>query len=88
LTPKLKLINNVSYLQFDDTSSLEAVRQDGSIGRNIGFDLSSGLLYRPFLNNNVQFRLGGAILLPENGLENLFGDKRLYDVFTNVILQY
>jgi hypothetical protein len=88
LTPKLKLINNVSYLQFDDTSSLEAVRQDGSIGRNIGFDISSGLLYRPFLNNNVQFRLGGAILLPENGLENLFGDKRLYDVFTNVILQY
>lgn len=88
LTPKLKLINNVSYLQFDNTSSLEAVRQDGSIGRDIGFDISTGLLYRPFLNNNVQFRFGGALLLPEKGLENLFGDKRLYDVFTNVILQY
>jgi len=88
ITPKLKLINNVSFLQFDDTSSLRAVRQDGSIDRSIGFDVSSGLLYRPFLNNNVQFRFGGAVLFPEEGTENLFGDETLFDIFSNVILQY
>lgn len=88
LTPKLKLINNVSFLQFDDTSVLETVRQDGSIPRNIGFDFSSGILYRPFLNNNVMLRLGASALVTNSGFDNLFGDRTLYDVFGNVILQY
>lgn len=88
ITPKLRLVNNASFLQFDTTDSLEALRQDGSISRDIGFDLSSGLLYRPFLNNNVQFRLGGSILLPEAGTKNLFGDENLFNVFSNVILLY
>lgn len=88
LTPKLKLINNFTYLQFDQTEVLEALRQDGSISREIGFDLSSGLLYRPFLNNNVQVRAGGAMLLPASGTENLFGDERLFSLFTNLIFLY
>lgn len=88
LTPKLKLINNVSFLQFDDTAVLETLRQDGSFSRNIGFDFSSGLLYRPFLNNNVIVRLGTSALVVDDGFENLFGDKVLYDVFGNLILQY
>jgi hypothetical protein len=86
--PTLKLINNVSYLQFDQTDVLETTRQDGSISRDIGIDLSSGLLYRPFLNNNVQFRLGGAVLLPSSGAKNLFGDERLFSLFSNVIFVY
>jgi hypothetical protein len=88
LMPELKLISNVSYLQFDQTATIEALRQDGSINRDIGWDLSTGVLYRPFLNNNVQFRLGGACLIPASGQKNLFGDKTNYDAFTNVILQY
>ncbi len=88
LTPKLKLVNNASYLQFDDTSVLETLRQDGSIPRGIGFDFSTGLLYRPFLNNNVILRVGTSALVTNNGFENLFGDRTLYDVFGNVILQY
>lgn len=88
LTPKLRLINNASYLQFDDTSSLEALRQDGSIDNSIGFDLSSGLLYRPFLNNNVQLRAGGAVLIPDEALNNLFGNESLYQFFTSLTLQY
>ena len=88
ITPKLKLINNLSFLQFDRTDSLRALRQDGSIDRDIGMDLSSGFLYRPWLNNNVQIRLGGAALFPGEGLENLYGDQTLYQIFTNLILQY
>ncbi|MCO6430002.1 MAG: hypothetical protein J5J00_04015 [Deltaproteobacteria bacterium] len=88
ITPKLKLINNVSYIQFDDVSTLNILRQDGSFDRDLGWDLSSGILYRPFLNNNVQIRAGTAFLLPNKGFENLFGDRTLYQVFTNLILQY
>jgi hypothetical protein len=86
--PELKVISNVSYLQFDQTATLEALRQDGSIARDIGVDLSLGLLYRPFLNNNVQIRVGSGVLLPAAGHENLFGDRINYDAFTNLILQY
>jgi len=88
LTPKLKLITNGSFLQFDSPQVLQAVRQDGSIGRTIGYDLSAGFLYRPFLNNNVQLRVGAATLIPQEGVKNLFGSEILWDVFTNVILQY
>ena len=88
MTPRLKLISNLSYLQFDEVAVLELLRQDGSISRDIGVDLSAGLLYRPFLNNNVQFRLGSAVLLPSSGVQNLFGDEPLYHVFSNAIFQY
>jgi len=86
--PELKVISNVSYLQFDQTATLESLRQDGSIARDIGVDLSLGLLYRPFLNNNVQVRVGSGVLLPAAGHENLFGDRVNYDAFTNLIFQY
>jgi len=86
--PELKFISNVTYLQFDQTATLEALRQDGSIARDIGVDLSVGLIYRPFLNNNVQIRVGSGVLLPAAGHENLFSDRVNYDAFTNLILQY
>lgn len=88
LTPTLKLINNISFLQFDSSAVLRTLRQDGSIDRDIGFDFSSGFLFRPFLNNNVQIRLGASALVTDSGFENLYGDKVLYDVFSNLILQY
>lgn len=88
VTPKLKLITNGTFYQFDNVEVLKAVRQDGTFDRDVGFDLSAGFLYRPFLNNNVQFRLGGAVLFPGDGFENLYGDKVLYDVFSNLIFQY
>jgi hypothetical protein len=86
--PELKLVTNASYLQFDQVGPLEVARQDGSIDQEIGVDLSAGVIYRPFLNNNVQLRAGAACLLPGSGYKNLFGDRVNYDVFTNVILQY
>jgi len=86
--PELKLVTNASFLQFDQVGPLEVVRQDGSIDKEIGFDLSAGVIYRPFLNNNVQIRVGGACLLPGTGYRNLFGDRINYDIFSNLILQY
>jgi hypothetical protein len=86
--PELKLITNASFLQFDQTAPLKAVRQDASIDRNLGWDLSAGILYRPFLNNNVQVRSGIATLLPASGKRDLFGNDILYSAFTNLILQY
>ncbi len=86
--PELKLITNASLLQFDQVAVIQDLRQDGSISRNIGVDLSVGFLYRPFLNNNVLIRTGVGVLLPGQGQKNLFGDKTNYDAFTNFIFQY
>ena len=88
LTPKLKLVNNLSFIQFDSTESISFLRHDGSFNNSLGYDLSSGFLYRPFLNNNVQIRAGAAAFLVDKGFKNLFGSDPLYQVFSNVIFQF
>lgn len=88
LTPTVRLITNASYLEFDTLGPLETLRHDGSLGRSIGVDLSAGILYRPFFNNNIQFRFGASTLLPGDGLDALYKDETLYDVFSNIILLY
>jgi hypothetical protein len=57
---------------FDKTNVLEQFLFDGNIHREIGLDLSSGLEYRPFLSNNVIFRIGVAGLLPGRGFKEIY----------------
>jgi hypothetical protein len=92
ILPELRLSFNANYLRFNDTSSLEALRQQGDIGNSIGWDLSSALIWRPFLNQNVVLRLSGAVLLPGSGFNDLYGsqgdDDYYYSVLGNLVLTY
>ena len=88
ITPKLKAITNVTYLQFADTKSLQLILFDDKIGRNIGIDYSLGLEYRPFLNNNVIFIVGAAALQPMGGYKDLFQSTTQYSIFTSITLTY
>ncbi|MBX7106659.1 MAG: hypothetical protein K1X57_21470, partial [Gemmataceae bacterium] len=93
LTPKLKLVNNASFLWFDKTNSLERFTFDGRIDREIGADLSTGVEYRPLLSNNILFTAGVATLLPGRGFKQLYGhlDKDvdpLWAGFVEMILTY
>lgn len=88
LTQTMKLINNLSFLQFDEVESLAVLRHDVRFNRDIGYDLSTGIIYRPFLNNNVQVRLGTGFLFPDEGLKRLYGEEVLFHAFTNLLLQY
>jgi hypothetical protein len=72
LTPKLRMINNASFLMFDKTNVLEQFLFDGNIDREIGVDLSSGVEYRPLLSNNVILRFGLATLLPGRGFKEIY----------------
>jgi hypothetical protein len=72
LTPKLKIFNNMNVLWFDQTNVLEHFLFDGRIDRFIGFDLSSGFEYRPFLNEHAVVFLGMSILLPGQGFRDLY----------------
>ena len=86
--PELRISVNANQLFFDNTAVLEATQNGRHIGRDIGFDTSVALVYRPFQTQNVIFRLSGAILIPGDGFKDLYGDHLGYSVLSNLILAY
>ncbi|HEX6834757.1 MAG TPA: hypothetical protein VF132_14560, partial [Rudaea sp.] len=90
LTPRSRVSGNLNELWFDNTSSLEAARQQGSIRRQIGTDASIAWIYRPFFTQNIVLRLSGAALFPGSGFKDLYGTEHsvYYSVLANVILTY
>jgi len=93
LTPKLKSISNVNFLQFDKTNSLETFVFQARIHRFIGTDLSTGLEYRPLLSNNIIAMFGVSTLIPGQGFSDLYSPFRgrvdpLFASFARLILAY
>ncbi len=92
LTPEFRLSANANHLWFENTSSLEALRNEGSIPKEIGFDLSAAAIWRPSAIQNVVFRLSGAALISGKGFDDLFDNLgntgTYYSVLANVILTY
>ena len=72
ITPKLRFINNCNFLWFDKTSILERYVFQKHVGHSIGTDLSTGMEYRPFLNNNVVIVGGVSGLIPGGGFKDLY----------------
>lgn len=72
LTTKFKWINNANYLWFNQTESLEVYTFQEKVRNEIGLDLSSGLEYRPLLNNNILILGGISGLLVGNGFRDLY----------------
>jgi hypothetical protein len=92
ILPQLRLSFNANYLRFNKTAVLENLRQQGNLSNEIGWDLSSAIIWRPFLNQNVVFRLSGAVLLAEDGFKELYGadddDDVFYSALANLVLTY
>ncbi len=98
LTPELRFSTNFNYLAFAETAPLQLLRQQGTVRNEIGYDISAAFIYRPMFTNNVVFRLSGAVLLPGDGLKDLYntngssslfsGGRFLYSVLANLILTY
>ena len=86
VTPELRLSTNANYLEFDDTSSLEFLRNQGNISEEIGWDLSAALTYRPFFTQNVILRASGAVLVAGDGFQDLYETDRDQDLFYSVLL--
>ncbi|MCA9264931.1 MAG: hypothetical protein KDA60_13820, partial [Planctomycetales bacterium] len=72
VTPKMKLISNANFLWFEDTETLELFTFQNNIDEQIGYDLSLGTEYRPFLNDNIRFIGGVSGLYPEAGFKDLY----------------
>lgn len=92
LTPKIRISANASHIWFENVATLQALRQEGSIPKSFGTDLSIAAIYRPKAIQNVVFRLSGAVLDPSKGFSDLFtnssGDDRYYSVLFNAILSF
>jgi protocatechuate 3,4-dioxygenase beta subunit len=91
LSPRLKVVTNVSYLRFADAAIL---RQLAGPGRGfedetIGLDLSVGAKYRPFVNENLFLVLGYSSLMPQGGMAASLGSSsRLYSFVGALQLAY
>lgn len=86
--PELRVSANVNKLFFDDTSVLQVSQGRGTIDPDIGWDLSSAIIWRPNFTQNIVTRLSGAVLLPGDGYEQLNGDAVNYSVLGNIVLTY
>jgi hypothetical protein len=74
VTQRIKAIFNVNYLRFHRTESLEYVLFQNRIRKDIGFDYSVGVAYRPLLINNLTFTFGAALLQTGRGFRDIFTD--------------
>jgi hypothetical protein len=92
LTPTLRLSANANHLWFENTATLQALRVEGSIPKDIGFDLSTAAIWRPKATQNMVFRLSAAVLQPGKGFKDLFANQarhgRYVSLLANVILSY
>ena len=93
VTPKLKLVANANFLWFDDTKSLEVFTFQDKIDSQIGTDLSLGIEYRPYLNDNVQLISGLSSFIPARGFKDLYTPfngkvETLFGHFLEVILTF
>jgi hypothetical protein len=72
LTPRLRMINNVNFLWFDETEPLRTFIFQNRVRNYIGADLSTGFEYRPLLSNNVIMTAGLSTLIPGAGFQDLY----------------
>jgi Carboxypeptidase regulatory-like domain len=75
VTQRIKAVLNVNYLRFHRTEPLEYILFQNRIRKDIGFDYSLGVAYRPLLINNVTLTFGAALLQPGRGFRDIYTDQ-------------
>ena len=79
VSPQLKVVTNVSYLQFADATVLQQLmalqRRPGFEDNAIGWDVGAGAKLRPFVNENLFFVVGFSTLVPHGGFATALGSR-------------
>ncbi len=85
LSPQVRVSANLNHLWFENTSSLQVLRSEGSIPRDIGWDLSLAGIWRPKATQNIVGRLSAAVLVPGAGFKDLFDNKQRDDIYVSIL---
>ena len=92
LLPQLSVSANANHLWFQNTTVLQTLRNEGSIDRSIGWDLSAAATFRPKATQNIVLRLTAATLVSGSGFRDLFdnvnGHRNYYSILANAIVSY
>jgi hypothetical protein len=91
LTPQVRAIGNVSYLRFVDTEVLGVLRNQAAPSREIGWDVSAAVQWRPFMTQNIVINASAAVLLPGRGLKQLYDEGQRgpqYSGLLNVVATF
>jgi hypothetical protein len=90
--PELRVSSSLNHLWFADTTIVEALRQQGNISQDLGWDASMAVTWRPLLSQNIVLRASGAVLSPGAGFNDLFTtnthDGQYYSVLLNAIATF
>src|SRR3546814_20976358 len=57
LSPEVRVSANANHLWFENTATLQTLRNEGSIPKDIGWDLSAAAIWRPQATQNIVMRL-------------------------------
>jgi hypothetical protein len=72
-----------------ETDSIETFLELEAIDRDIGFEASLGIQYRPLLTNNIILNAGASALRPGRGMRKIYeSDDVLWHAFVEVILTW
>jgi hypothetical protein len=75
VTPKLRAFFNYNYLRFNRTEPLELILFQPRVRHEIGHDLGAGIIYRPFLHENVVLAAGASGLRPGTGFTDIYSSN-------------
>ena len=91
LTPEVRVIGNVSYLRFAYTEVLGVLRNQAPPSREIGWDVSAAVQWRPFMSQNLVLNASAAVLLPGRGLKQLYDEGQRgpqYSMLVNLLATF
>jgi hypothetical protein len=90
--PELRVSANINHVSFADTAVVQALRQQGSISPDLGWDYSVATIWRPWETQNIVFRVSGSVFSANRGFADLFTtighDKNFYSVALNAIFAF
>ena len=72
LTPKVRLSFQANKLLFAKTAPIEALLFQDRVRKDLGWDLSLGVRWRPFLIDNLIVNVGGATFIGGNGFRDIY----------------
>jgi hypothetical protein len=72
VTPKLRSFLNANYIRFAQTDPIKTALLTAKADDEVGWDLSLGFQYRPFLTDNIIVSAGFGVLIPGQGYRDVY----------------